>query len=84
MDKDKERKQQEEADELESTMEVRDEARIETEHEEQEDLIQGMQTGTHDALHPGIKWGPSYRVKKAAANSGRSADEAPKDSDRKK
>jgi hypothetical protein len=23
-----------------------------------------MQTGTHDAVHTGIKWGPSYRVKR--------------------
>jgi hypothetical protein len=84
MDKDKDRKtQEEEADELESKMEDREDARIETERDEQEDLNQGMQTGTHDASHPGIKWGASYKVKKAAASPSRGANDTPKDSDKK-
>jgi len=76
--KDKQRQSQE-ADELEFTMEEREDSRLDSERDQEEDLNQGMQTGTHDASHPGIKWGPSYRVKKAAANANRSAEDKPKD-----
>ena len=46
----------------------RDSGRIEAERDEQGDLNQGMQTGTHDALHPRIKWGSSYRIKESTTN----------------
>lgn len=58
----------EEADELEAVMEERKAANLEAERDEKEDLNQGMQTGTHDALHLGIKWGSSYRIKKTSGN----------------
>ena len=46
----------------------RDGAHLEAERHEHEDLNQGMQTGTHDALRTGIKWGPSYRIKESTAD----------------
>lgn len=56
------------AEDLESQAEERDEERLVDERDEQEDLNQGMQTGTHDAFHPGIKWGSSYRIKESKTN----------------
>jgi len=53
------------AQELEAELDQHETARIEREQDEQEDLNQGMQTGTHDARHRGINWGPSYRVRKS-------------------
>jgi len=29
---------------------------------EQQDLNQGMDTGTHSSVHRGVNWGPAYRV----------------------
>ncbi len=51
------------AEEMESEMEDRDAARAQDDRAEQEDLTQGMDTGTHDSTHRGVKWGPSYRVR---------------------
>jgi flagellar biosynthesis/type III secretory pathway protein FliH len=56
------------AEELDSQAEERDEGRLESERDELEDLNQGMQTGTHDAFHSGIKWGSSYRIKESTTN----------------
>ena len=53
---------------LESEADQRDGGRLEAERDEQEDLNQGMQTGTHDAIHTGIRWGSSYRIKESTAN----------------
>lgn len=53
------------AEALEALAGQRDESRIEAERNEREDLNQGMQTGTHDALHTGIRWGSSYRIKES-------------------
>lgn len=53
------------AQEQEAEMEQHEAARLEAEQNEQQDLNQGMQTGTHDARHPGIKWGPSYKVRRS-------------------
>lgn len=53
-----------------SESEDREDTRLEDEREQQGDLNQGMQTGTHDASHPGIKWGTSYKTKKRNAKSG--------------
>ena len=50
--------------ELESELEDREEVRREDERSDWEDLNQGMQTGTHDVKHRGIKWGPSYRTRR--------------------
>ena len=60
----KEDRKEEAADELEQELEERDEARRMTDRARQEDLNQGMQTGTHDAGEHSINWGPSYRMPK--------------------
>jgi hypothetical protein len=65
MDDTDERKS-ETAAEIESEAEVRDEARAEDDRAEREDLNQGMDTGTHDSIHRGVNWGPSYRVRPKA------------------
>jgi flagellar biosynthesis/type III secretory pathway protein FliH len=70
------------AEALESDADERDEGRLEAERDEQEDLNQGMQTGTHDAFHSGIKWGSSYRIKESTTTP-KKADARPKDSDAK-
>jgi len=41
----------------------REEGRRTNGQHEQQDLNQGMQTGTHSSPHPGINWGPSYRMR---------------------
>ena len=58
-----ERKSEETAAEMESEIKVRDEVRAEDDRAEREDLNQGMDTGTHDSIHRGVNWGPSYRVR---------------------
>jgi hypothetical protein len=51
-------------------MEQREDGRREHEGGVQQDLNQGMDTGTHDNTRRGINWGPSYSGKKTApANS---------------
>jgi hypothetical protein len=57
------------AKEMELEMEDRQNARREHEREGFEDLNQGFQTGTYDYRRLGVKWGPSYRVRKRAAKS---------------
>ena len=47
--------------ELNQEAEVRQEERVAGEQIEQQDLNQGMDTGTHSSTHLGVKWGPSYR-----------------------
>jgi hypothetical protein len=51
------------AGDLRQEMEVRQEGRLTGERIEQQDLNQGMDTGTHSSTHLGVKWGPSYRVR---------------------
>ncbi len=36
---------------------------LESDAEGQQDLDQGMQTGTQDATYTGINWGSSYKTK---------------------
>jgi hypothetical protein len=55
------------AEEIEFKMEEREQTRREEERGEWEDLNQSLQTGTHDAVHQGIKWGPSYRTRRKQA-----------------
>jgi hypothetical protein len=43
--------------------ELREEERLTGERIEQQDLNQGMDTGTHSSSHQGVDWGPSYRVR---------------------
>ena len=52
------------ANELEADIVDREDSRIQNEQAVQQDLNQGMETGTHDSERSGIKWGPSYRAAK--------------------
>jgi len=58
------------AQELEAETDQQQADRLEAELNEQQDLNQGMQTGTHDAIHTGIRWGASYRVKRTPESQG--------------
>jgi hypothetical protein len=49
--------------ELRDEMGQREETRHTHEQNEQQDLNQGMATGTHSSAHRGIHWGPSYRMR---------------------
>jgi hypothetical protein len=49
------------AENLESEAEVRDEGRREDDRAEQQDLNQGMDTGTHESTRYGVNWPASYR-----------------------
>ncbi len=49
------------ADELDAEMNEREAERLEGEQDEQQDLNQGMDTGTHSSTKSGVDWGPSYR-----------------------
>jgi len=62
------------ANEVESEMEDRDQARVDEERNDAEDLNQGMETGTHDSQKLGVNWPPSYRnlkKRKPAAKPGK-------------
>jgi hypothetical protein len=48
---------------LREEMGQREEGRRTNEQNEQQDLNQGMATGTHSSAHAGIHWGPSYRMR---------------------
>jgi hypothetical protein len=49
---------------LRQEMERREEERLTGERIEQQDLNQGMDTGTHSSTRLGVDWGPSYRVRR--------------------
>ena len=49
------------ADNFDAEIVERDEDRVEDDQAEQQDLNQGMDTGTHDSKRFGVRWGPSYR-----------------------
>jgi hypothetical protein len=71
------------ADEMESEMEDRDDARIEGERVEQGDLNQGMATGTTDSAHGGVNWPASYTIHDRAAKPVPSPKDQKKDPDSK-
>jgi hypothetical protein len=48
---------------LEAAQEDRGEERHTAEEIEQQDLNQGMDTGTHDSTRHGVEWGRSYRTR---------------------
>jgi hypothetical protein len=48
--------------EVRAEVEQRAERRRTIERFEQQNLNQGMDTGTHSSIHRGVNWGPSYRV----------------------
>jgi Protein of unknown function (DUF2934) len=49
--------------ELREEMGQREEGRRRDEQNEQQDLNQGMATGTHSSAYGGIHWGPSYHMR---------------------
>jgi hypothetical protein len=49
---------------LRQEMERREEERLTEERIKQQDLNQGMDTGTHSSARFGVDWGPSYRVRR--------------------
>jgi hypothetical protein len=54
--------------------------RIASERIEQQDLNQGMDTGTHDSTRRGINWGSEYAVPSATSRKGQEKDEPNKTS----
>ncbi len=55
------------AEEMESKMEDREEARIEGERGRTKDLMGMQDPGAHDTIRRGINWGPSYKTRRKAA-----------------
>jgi Protein of unknown function (DUF2934) len=49
--------------ELRQEVELRDEGRVTEERIEQQDLNQGMDTGTHSSAHRGVAWKPEFRLR---------------------
>ena len=60
---DADERKNEAANQLESEMKERDEARTLDDRAEREDLNQGMDTGTHDSIHRGVNWAPEFSVR---------------------
>jgi DUF2934 family protein len=54
---------------LRQEMEVREDERLTGERNQQQDVNQGMDTGTHSSTHLGVDWGPSYRVSREVAQA---------------
>ena len=52
---------------LDAEMEQHTGARRANERAKQQDLNQGMDTGTHESGRTGINWGPSYQVRSTAS-----------------
>jgi hypothetical protein len=56
---------------LEAAQEDREELQRTIEQDEQQDLNQGMDTGTHDTTRHGVQWGHAYRTgRKKAPGAG--------------
>ena len=51
------------SDRLEAEEELREEERLTNVRIEQQDLNQGMDTGTHSSAHRGVNWSPSYQMR---------------------
>ncbi len=49
--------------ELRQEMEVREEEGLTGERIEQQNVNQGMDTGTHSSAHRGVNWSPSYQMR---------------------
>lgn len=49
--------------EIDTEMEEREEDRVTDEKFVQQDLNQGMDTGTHSAVHRGVNWRPEFSVR---------------------
>jgi hypothetical protein len=50
-------------DEIEADQDAHEQERVENELDEQQDLNQGMSTGTHSSTRSGVNWPASYRGK---------------------
>lgn len=64
------------AEDMESSLEARDTARHQLERQAVTNLNQGLESSGHEAAHPGINWGPSYRARKK-----KKAKQAPKENE---
>ena len=51
------------ANEMEAEIDYREDTYAGDERARREDLNQGMNTGTHDFVHRGVNWPPSYRIR---------------------
>jgi hypothetical protein len=72
-------KESEIADNMEAEMEARDESRLVAERSEQQNLTQGMDTGTQDSVHRGVDWRPAFSVhSEPKAKAAAAAPEDPK------
>ncbi len=57
-----------------------EEGRQARERIEQQDLNQGMDTGTHDSARRGIHWGPAYQVRSSTSGKRQNKDKPNKTS----
>lgn len=55
------------AEELQSALEARENARREEERRTTTNLNQGMDHTGHEAKHAGINWGPSFKIRRKKA-----------------
>jgi hypothetical protein len=51
------------AEQMEAEIEYREDGYLDDERAKREDLNQGIDTGTHDFIHRGVNWPPSYRIR---------------------
>jgi hypothetical protein len=61
------------AERLEANIENREQLRRDQERDIQQDLMQNVQTASHDSERTGVKWPPSYKIlkrRKPTAKSG--------------
>ena len=58
------------------------EERHTAERNEEQDLNQGMDTGTHDSTRRGVAWGPSYQVRSTTDRNHQKKDEPKKASNK--
>lgn len=65
---------------LEADEEQQVEGRRTVDRNVQQDLNQGMQTGTHDSIRTGINWGPAYQTRSARGRKLQKKDEPNKTS----
>jgi hypothetical protein len=63
---------------LEAAQEDHEESRHTAEQDEQQDLNQGMDTGTHDSTRHGVDWGRSYRTRNKPSDSKKESGEQKK------
>ncbi len=65
---------------LEADEEQQVEGRRTADRNVQQDLNQGMQTGTHDSIRTGINWGPAYQTRSTRGRTRQKKDEPNKTS----